>query len=227
MRSAPDYAIWLYGSHSRGVVDEFSDIDVLLVSESELEDSVVHDVFESPTGISISRYSWEEMERMAEYGSLFLRHVALEGRVVFETAQARGRLAKVFRGLGQYRLAWRDLAGFRTVLQDVGTSIAAGHASLVFESSTLGTVFRHACILGCALEGAYCFSRTEPVRRMISTLGLPVTWALEFPDLYRYRLYADGRAAMRQRPSIDFVRTWCGRTRMLLETLEERFHGKT
>ena len=60
--------------------------------------------------------------------------------------------------LGEYRLASRDLAGFRTVLQDVGTSIAGGHASLVFESSTLGTVFRHACILGCALDGGYCFS---------------------------------------------------------------------
>ena len=227
MKSVPDYAIWLYGSHSRGVVDEFSDIDVLLVSESELCDSVVHDVFESPTGISISRYSWEEMERMTEYGSLFLRHVALEGRVVFETAQARGRLAKMLRSLGQYRLAWRDLAGFRTVVEDVGRSIAGGHASLVFESSTLGTVFRHACILGCALEGGYCFSRTEPVKRMISTLGLPFTWALEFPDLYLYRLYADGRAAMRQSPDIDFVWTWCRRTRLLLETLEVRFHGKT
>ena len=97
MRSVLGYAIWLYGSHSRGVVDEFSDIDVLFVSESELDDKVVYDVFESPTGISISRYSWEEMERMAEYGSLFLRHVALEGRVVFETAQARAALAPYLR----------------------------------------------------------------------------------------------------------------------------------
>lgn len=225
MMNAPGYAVWLYGSQSRGTADEFSDTDVLFVSGGESVDVNIEDLFDRGTALSISKYSWQEIETMASYGSLFLRHVKLEGRVIFESAAAKGRLKNTLSSLGSYQLASRDVEGFRTVLEDVGTSVGNGEASLIFEMATLGTVFRHASILGCALEGFPCFSRREPVEKLVSAWKLPNRWAREFPKLYGYRLYADGRAPQHYEPSMEFVRVWCMRTRMLVDKLEERVHG--
>ena len=216
------YAVWLYGSHSRGTADEFSDLDVLFVSEAELMNVKALEPFGSAATFSISWYSWPEIEEMASYGSLFLRHVELEGRVILESAPARGRLMNILSTLGPYRMAQRDIRGFRTVLQDVIDSVADGQASLTFEVATLGTVFRHASILGCALDGTPCFSRTEPVEKVVSAWRLPKRWATEFPRLYGYRLYAEGRSPRRLEPNLGFVWTWCRRTHMLLDALEEQ-----
>ena len=218
------YAVWLYGSHSRGTADKFSDLDVLFVSESETSDIAIAELFEPSHALSISQYSWIEIEKMALYGSLFLHHLELEGRPIFESTQAKGRLKSILLNLGPYQLASRDLSGFRIVLRDVVASINDGQASLFFELSTLGTIFRHASILGCALDGFPCFSREEPVERLMLTLKFPDSWASEFPKLYRYRLFADGRAPRVNDPSIEFAWTWCMRTQVLLDTLAGRFH---
>ena len=218
------YAVWLYGSHSRGTADKFSDLDVLFVSGSETNDIAIAELFEPSPALSISQYSWSEIEKMARYGSLFLHHLELEGRPIFESTAAMGRLKSILLNLGPYRLASRDLSGFRTVLRDVVASINDGQASLIFELSTLATIFRHASILGCALAGFPCFSREEPVEKLMFTLKFPDSWASEFPKLYRYRLYADGRAPWVNGPSIEFTLTWCMRTQVLLDTLVGRFH---
>ena len=227
MMTESGYAVWLYGSHSRGTADKFSDLDVLFVSGSEVCDMAIEELFEPLPSLSISQYSWSEIEKMARYGSLFLRHLELEGRPIFESTPAQGRLKSILLNLGPYRLASRDLAGFGTVLRDVVASINNGQASLFFELSTLGTIFRHASILGCALNGFPCFSREEPVERLTAALKFPDSWAREFPQLYRYRLYADGRAPRVHEPSIEFAWTWCMRTQVLLDTLVGRFHEQT
>ena len=227
MISESGYAVWLYGSYSRGTADKFSDIDVLFVSGSETSDMDIKELFEPSPALSISQYSWSEIEKMARYGSLFLRHLELEGRPIFESTPAKGRLKGILFNLGPYRLASRDLAGFRTVLHDVVASINDGQASLVFELSTLGTIFRHASILGCALSGFPCFSRKEPVERLMSAWNFPDRWAKEFPKLYEYCLYAAGRAPRVHDPSIEFTWTWCMRTQGLLDALVERFHEQT
>ena len=69
------YAIWLYGSHSRGVVDEFSDIDVLFVSGSDLEDKVVYDFV-------------RVADRAINF-SVFLGRNGTDGRVRFSVSSAR------------------------------------------------------------------------------------------------------------------------------------------
>lgn len=216
------YALWLYGSHARGNSDKFSDLDVLFVSSGEGNHCPMQDLSDFAASPSISRYSWREVERMAQYGSLFLRHVQLEGRRVRETGSAKGRLSTILSTLGPYQLATRDLVGFRTVLSDASESLRSGAASLFFEVSTIATVFRHASILGCSLSGTPCFSRIEPVSQVVSGWRLPKKWADEFPRLYQYRLYADGRVARVNPPSNSFAWTWCRRTRRLLEKLQQQ-----
>jgi hypothetical protein len=175
---------------------------------------------------SVSCYSWSEIEQMAQYGSLFLRHIALEGCTIFESPTGRGRLKNILSSLGPYRLAPRDIQGFSTVLGDVRESLDTRDASLLFELSTLGTVFRHASILGCSLAGRPCFSRFEPVARLVAQWELDQTWADDFPFLYVFRMYAAKRIAQVPAPSIDLAYTWCRRTHALLVELERHLNDE-
>ena len=222
MRLERDLAVWLYGSHARGDADEFSDIDILVVSEGEEDEAVIGQFLRAPVKPSVSWYTWSEIDQMAQYGSLFLRHIELEGRPIFESLPARGRLEHLLSSLGPYRLARRDIEGFRTVLSDVRESLDTHEASLLFELSTLGTVFRHASVLGCSLAERPCFSRIEPVARLVAQWKLGQTWANDFPSLYVFRMYADKRIAHVPVPSIDLAYLWCRRTHALLDELRRR-----
>src|SRR5438552_4163356 len=90
--------LWLYGSYARRDSDSWSDVDLLLVSNSELveeglgveetlrradlnlaEIPELNTWVTEPSKLSISRYTWNEIEEMASYGSLFLHHLRLEG----------------------------------------------------------------------------------------------------------------------------------------------------
>ena len=222
MRVDANLAVWLYGSHARGDDDEFSDMDVLVISDREVGEALIGQLSRGGVDPSVSRYSWDEIEQMARYGSLFLRHIELEGRRISETPPAKGRLSNILSNLGPYQFARRDIEGFHTVLRDVRESLDTHDASLPFELSTLGTVFRHACILGCSLAARPCFSRIEPTRRLVAHWGLNQSWAEDFPSLYMFRMFADERLAQIPEPSIEFAYLWCRRTHVLLEQLEGR-----
>ena len=225
MRNSSGYALWLYGSHSRGNSDSLSDVDIILIADDENDDSPLRELPLFPQTPTVSRYNWFEIEQMAGYGSLFLRHLLLEGRVIAESPRAVGRLDALLSSLGPYQRASRDLQGFWTVHADVGESLLNGGASTAFETATLATVFRHAAILGCNLFDAPCFSRLEPVRRLVNTWILPRVWAAEFSKFYRYRLCEDGRATVSRNPSMEYIWEWHARVAVLLNELGKRIHG--
>ena len=182
------WSVWEYGSVARGDADRLSDFDVLVVGPETGELGTVM----SAAGLgfdraSISRYSWDEIVGMAGYGSLFLHHVRLEGRPLYENDACRGRLRTVLDELGEYTLARRDVQGFKTVLGDVAESLRYGGAK-AFELSVLGTVIRHGAILGCWLLGNPTFGRLAPVESFAAAAGLAVNMA-DFERLYMYRLY--------------------------------------
>lgn len=225
MRHDHDFTLWLYGSHSRGNNDAVSDVDILLISDDENDDSPLRELPQFPQEPTISRYKWSEIEQMAEYGSLFLRHLSLEGRAIAESPRAVGRLSALLSSLGPYQRASRDLEGFWIVHADVRESLINGGASTAFEAATLATVFRHASILGCNLFDVPCFSRLEPVERILHAWSLPSTWSAEFSELYRYRLVEDGRVNVPQDPSTEYVWEWHTRVTALLTKLGRRIHG--
>lgn len=220
-------ALWLYGSHSRGDADDFSDVDVLFVSDDGQVAEFDGHFVEQRRNLSISNYSWSEIGRMSQYGSLFLRHIQLEGRPILEGQQARGRLKRVLSSLGPYQRASRDLLSFRAVFDDISISLNDGQASLYFELSTLATVIRHTAILGCSLAGEPCFSRNDPIGRLATNLNLPQKWVADFPQLYVYRLYAAGRAPRPGEANSEYALTWCNRLDQMLSLLEHHATQKS
>lgn len=223
MTVSGDCAIWLYGSHARGDADSLSDVDLLVVSDHTINKDVITSIVGSTSHVSIALYGWREIEGMAAYGSLFLRHLQLEAYAILEDMAVRDRLGQLLSMLPRYSLATRDVIGFHTVLNDVRSSLNSD-PHLVFELATIATLFRHACILGCALSGDHCFSRFEPVTRVVRRWGLASSWSREFPSLYSYRMYADARSAPPGKPSRDMVQLWCDRAEVLLSEIEVRIN---
>ena len=186
-------AVWLYGSHARGNWDRQSDVDVLVVGSPGTNVGEVQSLI--PTSLrpaSFSQYSWEEISGMASYGSLFLQHLRLEAYPLFESPSCQGTLASILLDLGRYEYVDRDIAAFRVVIEDVSYALREKETE-IYELSTLATVMRHCSILGCWLQETPHFGRTVPVDTFVTTLGQDPSTAIEFPDLYKYRLYIDGR----------------------------------
>lgn len=218
--SAAGHAIWLYGSHARGAADSHSDLDIFVVTNDlmnieEIEDSA----FLAINGASLSVYSWNEVMRMADYGSLFLQHLRLEGIPLYETPSHRGCLRKLLDTMADYMLVSRDLKGFKVVLNDVAEALDSdGEES--YELAVLGTVVRHSTILGCWLLNQPSFGRLEPISRFVALRGIECAVKNEFPDLYSYRLYADGRVGKDCLRRVSATR-WFNRARHIVASVEE------
>lgn len=212
-------AVWLYGSRARGDEDVLSDVDVFVVSDTEVsKKQVAQLVPELPGDVSISHYTWNEVIGMADYGSLFLHHLRTEGRVLWEAPAGEGKLYNLLSGMGGYKHSRRDISGFMAVLEDVKASLETGGA-LTYELGVLGTVLRHSSILGCWLTGSPSFGRIAPVQRIVSRYGLSPEIAEEFSELYLYRLYIDGRIASIPEPTKLQIEVWLERVMEVVNTI--------
>ena len=214
------YAIWLYGSHARGVADYVSDLDVLVISNSSIRlKDLQRRASLSLDNVAVSRYTWTEAETMAGYGSLFLHHVRLEGTPLYESPDHVGSLARILNSMGQYAFADRDIRGFQRVLDDVAESLGSNTLE-VFEYTVLGTLIRHSSILGCWLLGTPEFGRYEAVTKFVRLRNLRPDIAQDFPELYQYRLYSEHRV---KTPGVCAVSLtdWLERAHHLVHSLSE------
>jgi hypothetical protein len=184
------YAVWLYGSNARGDCDALSDLDVLMISDGDVTETV-----DLPGRASVSRYTWSEFAVLAASGSLFLHHLRLEGRVLQANASGRIRSVGMVSNVGPYRHVRRDLAGFRHVLSDVVAARGSG-STPEYELGVLGTLSRHSAILASYLVGEPCFSRHRVFAVACHGLGLLPSTGERLRELYAYRMVLEGRSSI-------------------------------
>ena len=161
--------LWLYGSRARGDADWHSDTDVLAVGDRDAEMDAAIAQLGFPR-VSLSFYSWDEVEAMRSYGSLFLHHVAREGKRLRASTTCPERLPSLLASLPPFSRAREDLAGFRLTVAESRTSLADGGWPH-FECEVVSTVARHAAILGSYCVGEAAFERERPFRVTGRALG--------------------------------------------------------
>ncbi len=220
MKLADDavYSVWLYGSHARGDSDRLSDIDVFVAGAPHR--GVVESLAFNGQTPSVSQYTWEEVEAMAAYGSLFLRHLRLEGRPLLEGAGGTFRLVQLLERLPKYELFRRDIRAFHLTVGDVREAFRMG-STPEFEMAVLGTVLRHGSVLGCYLLGRPCFARTGAMEQAGRAVGFTSEDVKAFNTLYLFRLHEDGRCGAPFKPSWDHVMEFCCQMEIFLQRLEE------
>jgi Nucleotidyltransferase domain len=171
----------LYGSAARGDDDTLSDVDVLIV-----EDRHIHRP--SIQGATVVRYTWKEFCDMSEYGSLFLRHLRAEGRLIRCDGAGKKNYRRLLERLPPYPRALFDLRSFESAINDSELALTAGDTSVEFELASLATVMRHCSILASYLMGEEDFSRTGAVDLCCDRFGLGDNPKQQFRWLYTYRI---------------------------------------
>jgi hypothetical protein len=207
--------IWLYGSRARGDADAFSDTDVLIVGDATTNVEQLIHALEYPK-LNVSFYSWEEIQDMHAYGSLYLHHIALEGRRLLPADDAPERFPDLLTGLPRFTRARQDMAGFQRAFREGLDSLADGGWP-DFECEVIATVVRHAAILGSYCVGTPAFGRERPFRLLAPALGYaPDECESLIGPATAWRLHQPGPHT---RPAA--TRAWLGSVERFLDRLEE------
>ena len=161
--------VWLYGSRARGDSDALSDTDLLVVGDSDRQVDTLVLGLDYPR-INVSFYTWDEIWSMRAYGSLYLHHIALEGRRLIPSTSAPDRFPSLLTDIPQFARAREDMNGFQRAFRECRLSLEEGGWP-DFECEVVATVVRHAAILGSYCLGQPAFGRELPLRVTGSALG--------------------------------------------------------
>lgn len=212
--------IWVYGSVARGTHSRSSDLDVLVVADTDPAPSLVE---ESVAGLpqvqhlSVRRYSWHEVSEMADYGSLFLLHLKLEGHLLHTTYPATG-LAELLEKLPPYQNEARDIRGFAQALDDTRWALddTLDEDDVLFELGSIATVIRHCSILACYKLNAPRFQVTDSIKASFAAVEMS-----EFTEaaieLYQFRLATARQIPAPTRPNLTLANLWLGRAQRYVE----------
>jgi hypothetical protein len=168
----------LFGSVPRGDTDRLSDKDILVAG---CERSLVVGQVLSRAGYSPSVYSWQQLETLANDGSLFIQHLKQESSVLLDRNGRLGSLFNSYRPLKDYshRIA-QNLELFEMTRGMPNSAALVGWALDV-----LAVGIRNHAILQLANRGRYVFSYAALVAEMCELHSLSAADSKLLIDLRR------------------------------------------
>lgn len=217
-------AVILFGSHARGDADPLSDRDICAFVRprdySHLEE--MRGVLEQALHVesdALAIYPASVVQEMAEAGSLFLWHLRLEGRILFDRNDfARDTFASlaVFSGYAE------ELHLFDTLLLDVEAALVSDGVLTEIDLHLLHSITRNICILLTSYSGTPAFGRASSVSKASSLYRSMPYDGDDFEQLCRWHLaYLRGTAVPGDLPDTEVCRRYVSRARAMVRFAEE------
>ena len=149
-----DVSICIFGSSARATNDSISDRDVLIVANDiKAAEDIVADW--SKLGWSVSLYSRTRLASVAKTGSLFIKHLQLEGKIVSDPSDWLTKILERYRVKQSYSSEIVDALDLALPLQRLKGDNSALDPALVAD---IGYVFlRNYAIYQCAEHKTYVF----------------------------------------------------------------------
>jgi hypothetical protein len=161
------------GSMARGDANEFSDIDLVVVSTKFLPRDAFYSLIPKDVDtvdLSLLVYPRARFDQLYSKGALFIEHVLKEGKVLYDTGYYQDLQSKEFR-VSQSRLRFQllllrqrlDLYRDISIYNDVFTDCL----------SHMFSIMKNIAIVGLAIKGVIIFNKEEAINR----------FCIEYPSL--------------------------------------------
>lgn len=152
-------SIILFGSAARLDHDLYSDIDICLIYRGRKPtEKVVLPLLSDKFNINAAElvlYTEREFNKMVSYGSLFLWHLKLEGKVLYDA----GFYSTNIKLLARYSHHLEEIDYHISILDDMEQAYARYAVVNELDLSIVFTFIRNACMILCHLNGKYFFGR--------------------------------------------------------------------
>lgn len=159
-------AVAIFGSVARGDDDLLSDRDLLVVSENGVPAQYLEEL--RTNGFSPAAYTWQSLESLATYRSLFLVHLKLESKIVKDHD---GRLSDFL----SHVEASQDYSANRAqsaALAALTAGVPDNTNLLLWAADVLAVALRNYLVASSAERGSFIFSHGELLAYADATFGL-------------------------------------------------------
>lgn len=168
-------AVILYGSYGRGDAVSDSDVDVCVFTSNErtsTEEAIRDLVPNLPNEpLNLVVYSQKAVRAMLDYGSLFLWHIKLEGKVLL----GREYVKSFMKELKPFVRHHDEIIYHRDLLLDIEDAVNSSWTPNELDLSLLFTISRNTCMILSHKRGEPVFGRYEcykTARRLCPDLPL-------------------------------------------------------